>query len=54
MSCAVKPDQRRQLPSLRCDECDNGVEPAWDFCAWCGAPQNWKPAEPGSHDEAGK
>lgn len=20
----------------RCDQCDNGVEPEWPFCPWCG------------------
>ena len=27
--------ERRKLPALRCDECDNGVEPSWTFCPWC-------------------
>jgi hypothetical protein len=22
---------------VRCDQCDNGIEKAWEFCAWCGA-----------------
>lgn len=20
---------------VRCDYCDNGIEPEWEFCAWC-------------------
>lgn len=20
----------------RCDQCDNGIEPDWHYCAWCG------------------
>ena len=25
------------LPEVRCDACDNGIEAAWKFCAWCGS-----------------
>jgi hypothetical protein len=21
---------------VRCDQCDNGIESDWEFCAWCG------------------
>lgn len=24
------------LPAKRCDKCDNGIEPQWQHCAWCG------------------
>ena len=23
-------------PEWRCDECDNGIEAHWNWCAWCG------------------
>lgn len=26
------------IPKLRCDHCDNGIEQEWEFCAWCSAP----------------
>jgi hypothetical protein len=22
---------------LRCDDCDNGIQSDWKFCAWCGS-----------------
>ena len=28
-------------PIMRCDNCDNGVELEWEFCAWCGGTKNW-------------
>jgi hypothetical protein len=34
--------KRDRLPAIRCDICDNGVEPEWEFCAWCGCRENWK------------
>jgi hypothetical protein len=42
--------KRPQLPVRRCDFCDNGIEFEWDFCAGCGARQNWKGAESMSKD----
>lgn len=38
-------DRRELLPKWRCDHCDNGIEFEWEFCAWCGASENWKTAE---------
>ncbi|MCC6775613.1 MAG: hypothetical protein IT537_03095 [Hyphomicrobiales bacterium] len=26
------------LPSERCDQCDNGLEPSWEYCAYCAHP----------------
>jgi hypothetical protein len=31
------------VPINRCDNCDNGVEPEWPFCAWCGVAQELDP-----------
>jgi hypothetical protein len=25
-----------RLPEQRCDECDNGIQDKWNWCAWCG------------------
>lgn len=26
----------------RCDQCDNGIEEGWNYCAWCGMGiDNW-------------
>lgn len=35
---------------FRCDNCDNGVELEWNYCAWCGATKDWVPA---AHGESG-
>jgi len=34
------------VPINRCDNCDNGVEPEWPFCAWCGVAQELDPKYP--------
>ena len=26
---------------FRCDNCNNGVEIEWKFCAWCGSGPDW-------------
>lgn len=38
---------RDPLPVFRCDNCDNGVEVEWKFCAWCGAGADWVHAPSG-------
>jgi hypothetical protein len=25
-----------RIPALRCDQCDNGINPGWTWCPWCG------------------
>jgi len=30
-------DHGWKIGDIRCDACDNGVEPGWIHCAWCGA-----------------
>ncbi len=34
---ADQTNPNRLLPVLRCEDCDNGIEPNWKFCAWCGS-----------------
>lgn len=34
---SVKVVNRKKIPELRCDDCDNGIEADWKFCAWCGS-----------------
>lgn len=36
---------------VRCDQCDNGIEQAWEFCAWCGCSLKNEQAE--NPDEGG-
>ena len=31
---------------IRCDSCDNGIDPQWNWCAWCGGAKNWDDATP--------
>lgn len=34
----TEPTARAMLPTIRCDQCDNGIDDAcWYFCPWCGA-----------------
>lgn len=49
---SMKPE-KGQLPTFRCDECDNGVEPEWEFCAWCGVRAHWNPRNPTDDAEFG-
>jgi hypothetical protein len=35
-----------QLPAVRCDACDNGLDSAWAFCPFCGVMLAPPPSEP--------
>jgi hypothetical protein len=38
--CESESDKENELAALvRCDHCDNEIERAWPFCAWCGVCQ---------------
>ena len=32
-------------PDLYCPTCELDVEPAWEFCPWCGAHLEWEEYE---------
>ena len=38
-----------KLPKFRCDNCDNGIETDWDFCAWCGVALTGGKERPARH-----
>lgn len=45
--------QPSAAPQLRCDECDNGVDPTWNYCPWCGETNHWSPRKPSDDAEFG-
>lgn len=43
---------RQPAAIIRCDQCDNGVEMSWNYCAWCGAIADWIPPARGERDQS--
>jgi hypothetical protein len=43
-AAAALSERAPHLPEFRCDNCGNGVEIGWEFCAWCGLGAGWVPS----------